>query len=207
MTPDPTPPAAAAEAPISRREVLTAISSVWWLLLLRGVLLIVLGGYALLTPGLTLEAYSWVLGVFVLADGVLALVAAVMGWGESRGWTLLRGVLGVIAGLVIVANPALFGIVTIWILVTILAVQMIIGGGLEIYVAIKERKEIEGEGWMILAGVFSILFGLLVLAAPLLAGRTLIQVIGAFAIIFGISLCVTAFRIKGLRGRLEADQP
>lgn len=191
--------------PISKREVLTAISSVWWLVLLRGVLLIVLGGYALFTPGLTLVAYSWVLGVFLLADGVLALIAGVMGWTESRGWTLLRGVLSLVAGLIIVAHPALFGVVAVMILATIIGLQLLIGGGLEIYVAIKQRKEIEGEGWMILGGVLSIIFGLLVIAAPLVAGKTMIQVLGVFAMIFGVSLCVTSFRLKGLGSRLTDD--
>lgn len=178
------------------REALGQIASLWWIPLFRGVMLIVLGGYALLTPGVTLVAYTWVLGLFVLLDGIVAILAGALGWVPSRVWTLIRGVIGVVAGLFVVAYPALVGLVAVTTLIVILAVQCIVGGVLEIVAAIRERDEIDGEWWLVAGGVLTILFGGILLAAPLLAGAVLIRTIGLFAILGGIALIIAAFRLR-----------
>jgi len=72
-------------------------------------------------------------------------------------------------------------------------------GILEIVAAIRDRKEIEGEVWLILGGALAILFGMLLLMAPLIFGVLIVQILGAYAIIFGISSIILAFRIRKLR--------
>lgn len=189
----------------TQQDVLRGVSSLWWVLLLRGVMLIAVGGYALLTPGVTLVAYVFVLGVFVLVDGVLAILAGLLGWIESRWWALIRGVIGIVAGLFVLAHPAFVGVVAVTTIVVLLAVQSIASGALEIAVAIRERKEIEGEGWLVLGGLLSIVFGGILLASPLLAGALLIQVLGAFAVVAGVTLIVAAFRLRSFGRRYETS--
>ncbi|WP_146575359.1 HdeD family acid-resistance protein [Botrimarina hoheduenensis] len=186
------------------RSVIRAITRLWWVPLLRGVMLIALGGYALLTPGITLSAYTLVLGAFVLADGVLAILAGVMGWVDSRGWTLLRGAIGIAAGLFVIAHPALVGAVAATTLVFLLAFQSIVGGGLEIITAIRERKQIEGEAWLVLGGLLSIGFGAILLSAPVLAAVLLVQVLGGFAVIAGVAMIYVAFRLRAYGVHQEA---
>ena len=187
-------------APVERpgEQALHAIRSLWWIPLIRGVMLIAIGGYALLLPGVTMTAYATILGAFVLVDGVLALVAGLMGWVESRWWMLLRGVLGVLIGLFVLAHPVLIGVVAILSLVIVLAIQSIVGGVLEIIAAVRERKEIEGEWWFILSGLLSIVFGGVLLSQPLLASALLVQILGVVAIVLGVVLIVGAFRLKSL---------
>lgn len=72
----------------------------------------------------------------------------------------------------------------------------ILSGILEIYVAIRDRREIEGEGWLILSGALAIGFGLVLLASPLAAGMLMVQFLGAFAVIAGISIVILAFRLR-----------
>lgn len=187
------------------RESLREIASLWWVFLLRGVLMVAVGGYALLTPGLTLQAYAWVLGLFVLVDGALAIVAGLLGWVESRWWALARGVLGVLAGLFVVAHPALVGVVLATTLAILLAVQSIVGGVLEILAAIRERKRIDGEWWLVLGGLLSIVFGVILLSAPILAGALLVRVLGVFAMIAGVMLIVAAFRLRSFGKRPVAS--
>ncbi len=166
---------------------------------MRGLFLIVLGLYALFNPGLTLLAWAFMIGCFLIADGVLAIVAGIAGWTESRGWTILRGVLAVIAGAFAAGHPALFGAVAAITVVLLIAAWSIIGGIFEIIVAIRERKAIQGEGWMILDGVFSILFGIVLASAPLLSGGLLIRLSGAFAILFGCVVVFSSFKLRKLR--------
>jgi uncharacterized membrane protein HdeD (DUF308 family) len=69
-------------------------------------------------------------------------------------------------------------------------------GVFEIVGAIKLRKEIDNEWWLILAGALSVLFGLFVLAAPGPGALGLIWVIGAYSIAFGILLVGLSFRLR-----------
>jgi len=190
--------------PTPRDNVADMISGIWWLMLLRGIVLIALGIYALFTPGLTLVALTQVLAIFAIIDGILAIIASAMGWVESRGWTLLRGVLGIVIGLFVFVHPIVVGAIAAMIIIYIIAFQSIFGGILEIVVAIRERKKIEGGGWLILAGVVSILFGVVLMMAPMLAAAVFIQVFGVFAIIFGVALIVQSFRLRKVGKKLAA---
>jgi uncharacterized membrane protein HdeD (DUF308 family) len=174
------------------------LSRLWWVLLLRGVVLILLGGYAALAPGMTIAALTQVLGIFAIIDGVLAIIAGILGLVESRGWTLLRGVLALLIGAFVFSHPLLVGVLAVTTIVLIIAIQAIAVGVLEIVVAIRDRQTLQGEGWLILSGVLSVVFGLLLCGVPLASGLALVRVVGFFAVAFGIALCVLAFRVRNL---------
>ena len=177
-------------------EIRQAISSLWWLVLLRGILAILFGISALFQPGMSLVVFTQVLGVFVLVDGVFAVMAGVMGWTDSRMWTIARGVLGILAGLFVFSHSIIVGAIAAITIVIVTGIQTIASGILEIYVAIKARKEIEGEGWLIFGGVLAIIFGLILVSAPLMSSLVFIRVLGAFAVLFGASVITTAIRMR-----------
>jgi len=185
--------------PPSALPVLQAVASNWWILLLRGILLVILGLYALFNPGLSLLAWALVVGCFLIADGILAIVAGIAGWAESRGWSIARGVLALLIGAFAVWHPGVFGTLAGLTVIFVLAAWSIAGGILEIIVAIRERKEIKGEGWMILNGVFSILFGVVLVLAPMLSLSLFIRLCGVFAIVFGFVCVFTAFKLRKLK--------
>ncbi|QDT02407.1 acid-resistance membrane protein [Rubripirellula lacrimiformis] len=190
-----TPPATSP----SDTPILNVIAANWWALLLRGILLIIIGLYALLNPGLTLLTWAFVVGCFLIADGILAILAGVAGWTQSRTWTILRGVLAIIAGAFAAGHPALFGAIAAMTVVLVIAGLSVVSGVLEIIVAIRERKAIEGEGWMILDGVFSVLFGVALALVPLLSASLLIRISGGFAILFGVVAIYCSIRIRSLK--------
>jgi uncharacterized membrane protein HdeD (DUF308 family) len=182
----------------------TEVASLWWLVLLRGVLLVVLGGYALASPGMTLAAFTQALGVFVLIDGVLAIVAGLLGWVKSRFWMVVRGVLGIAIGVFVIGHPVVVGAIAAAVVMIIIAVQTIVCGILEVIAAIRHRKEIRGEAWLILGGVLSVVLGALLLATPLLSSLVLIRIVGLFAIFFGLSMIWNSFRIRQVGKTLAA---
>lgn len=186
------------------QRVAEVLASVWWLPLLRGILLVLLGGFALFRPGMAVGLLTQVIGVFILLDGILAIVAGVLGQAPSRGWTLVRGVIEILVGVFVLAYPALIVAAAGTILLYVLACGVILAGVLEIAAAIRDRNEIQGEGWLILGGVLAIVFGLLVLIAPLAFGRLIVQILGIYAILSGVGLVVFAFRLRGLPKALAA---
>jgi uncharacterized membrane protein HdeD (DUF308 family) len=102
-------------------------------------------------------------------------------------------IVGLLAGLVAFASPRLTALVLLmfiagWAIVT-----------LEIWGAIQLRKEIEGEWWLILSGLLSIAFGVLLIARPGSGALALVWVIGSFAILHGCTLIALAFRLKQFR--------
>jgi len=75
-------------------------------------------------------------------------------------------------------------------------------GMLRIVAAVRLRKEIQGEWLLILNGILSVLFGVLLVALPILGLVTLVWVIGAYTLVRGVVLIALAFRLRGHRHRL-----
>lgn len=188
------------------REVATAaVSALWWYSLLRGILLLVLGAYLLIKPGLSAVAFAQVLGILLLAEGILAFAAGVMGRTESRGWTIVRGVLLALLGAFVLAQPVLVAGLAATTILYLVAFGAILGGILDVVAAIRERKEIEGEGWLVLRGLVGVAFGVLLLIAPIAFGLVIIRVLGAITLLAGIVLVILSFRIRTLRKTLKGD--
>ena len=144
-------------------------------------------------PGLSLLTLVLFYGVFALFDGGLAIGAAIMGGALSpRWWLALVGVLGIAAGAVTLMWPRITGIVLLY----FIAGWAIAAGVLEIVGAIRLRKEIEGEWWLIATGVLSVLFGVLILMFPGAGALGIAFAIGWFAIVYGALLVGLSFRLK-----------
>jgi uncharacterized membrane protein HdeD (DUF308 family) len=172
---------------------LHALAKNWWLLLLRGIAGIVFGVLAFVWPGITLLTLIIFYGAYALVDGVFAIGAAFRGGeAQSRWWLILIGVLGIAAGLLTFLWPGLTALV----LATFIGAWSLIHGIFEIVGAIKIRKEIDNEWWLILSGALSVLFGLVMLILPGAGALALVWVIGAYSIIFGALLVGFAFRLK-----------
>jgi uncharacterized membrane protein HdeD (DUF308 family) len=177
-------------------SMLTPLARNWKLLLFRALVSIAFGVMAFIWPKLTLLTLVLLFAAFALADGALALGAAIMGRTElgSRWWLLFVGVTGILAGIVAFLMPG----VTAWTFAVIVGFWSIMTGAFEIVGAIRLRKEIEGEFFLIVAGVVNILFGMVLLMVPGLGLLTLIYLVGIYAIISGVALAAFAWRIRGL---------
>lgn len=185
----------------------------WWVLLVRGILLILIGILAFINP------LTWVtfVGVYMLIDGAASLWAGISNQPpmQSRWPFIVIGILGIVAGLIVLANP----IASAFILTYVIAAWAIVIGVLEIIQAIRLREEIDNEWWLILTGALAILFGLLVffgggdvaddaagignigVVAGLFAIAT---VFGIFAIIAGVFSILLAFKVRSFGERIGA---
>ena len=167
----------------------------WWALALRGVIAILFGLAALLRPDIALGALILLFGAYALVDGVFAIVGVFRGTraGTPRWLLLLEGVVSVLAGIIAFVYPGLTAIALLY----LVAVWAIITGLAEIATAIRLRQEITGEWALILGGIFSVLFGVLLAVLPGVGILSLIWLIGAYAVVFGVLLLIVAFQVRG----------
>jgi uncharacterized membrane protein HdeD (DUF308 family) len=176
------------------RPMLHALAKSWWLVLLRGIAAILFGILAFVWPGLTLVTLVLLYGAYALVDGVFALIAAFTGGAKPvpTWWLVVVGVLGILAGALTFLWPG----ITALVLIFFIGGWAIAHGIFEIVGAIKLRKEIDNEWWLILAGALSVIFGLIVLVAPGAGALALVWVIGTYSLLFGIMLVALALRLR-----------
>src|SRR5438067_5253171 len=138
----------------------------WWLLALRGLAAVIFGVLAFAWPGATLITLVWLFGAFALVNGILSLAVAVKApKGYPRfGSLILGGLLGTLAGLLAFVMP---GITALGLLILI-AAWAIMTGVMELVAAVKLHHVIANEWLLILAGIASIAFGILLLIQPAL---------------------------------------
>jgi uncharacterized membrane protein HdeD (DUF308 family) len=175
------------------QPILPTLATNWWALLLRGIAAVLFGLAALFWPGLTLFVLIVFFGAYTLVDGIFAIVAGLRGSGSRRWLLLAEGVLGVLAGLIAFFWPGITALVLLYVIVA----WAIFTGILKVVMAIWLRREIENEWLMVLSGVLSVLFGVILAVLPGVGLLSLVWLIGIYALIFGVALIVLGFRVRG----------
>ena len=177
----------------------------WWLLALRGLAGVLFGILAFVWPAITLFVLVYLFGAFALINGICSLVLA---WYAPPGYPrfgalILGGILSIVAGLIAFFLP---GITALGLLIMIAAWAIVIGV-IEIFAAVQLRKVIRNEWPLILAGLASVGFGVVLLLYPAAGALVLVWWIGAYALVFGILLMILAFRLRRTFGSFAHAQP
>jgi uncharacterized membrane protein HdeD (DUF308 family) len=168
----------------------------WWAVLLRGLIAVALGILTFWMPAISLASLVLVFAAYMLADGVLGIIAAVRAARrhERWGWLVLEGLLDIGAGVVALAWPGL----TIIVFVALVAAWAIFSGATMTLAALRFNKR-DGRWLMGLAGVLSIAWGVLLAFAPISGALVLTLWLGAYALVFGITLIIFSFRLRKQR--------
>ena len=168
------------------------IEKSWWAFELRGLLTIMFGLIALLLPGITLGALIVVFGIYAIGEGVSMLIAA-SNRRYTRHWqiTLLIGLSGLAAGIVALVWPGLTAVS----LLAIIVAWALLTGILEVVGAIRLRKEITGEWSLVLSGIISLFFAVLLMANPAAGALAMVWMIGIYAIICGVLTMILGMRV------------
>jgi uncharacterized membrane protein HdeD (DUF308 family) len=175
----------------------------WWAVALRGGLGIALGLVLLLFPLVSLRVLVLLIGAYVLADGLLALLSGVVAAREHSRWgtLLIEGILGVGAGVVAFLWPDL----TLVMLIFLVAGWAVATGLIEIVAAVRLRKSIDGEWLLALCGGVSLALGLAMFLWPKAAAVALAWILGGYGVIFGGLLLALGLRLRRLgRGQPQA---
>ena len=147
-----------------------------WFLIVVGVVTLGVGVFFVASPHETLKVFTVIGGILLLIDGLLAIIAALVGVSESRGLLAMVGVLSVIAGVVLIKKP----FQTLLVLVVILGIWLVVVGIARFVPAFSRR---EGRGINIFVAIVDVIAGIVILSWPKPSLATL-------AVIFGIVLII-----------------
>ena len=153
----------------------------WWLLLFVGVLSVVAGIIILFKPGDSLATLAVIAGIFLLADGILEMISALMRGTQNRGLVALFGVVTAIVGVLLIRHP-IGGVAAIALLI---GIWLIAAGVIRLATAFEEY---EHRGWHALVGLLELIAGIVIVANPDIGFATLALFVGIGFILNGIGM-------------------
>jgi len=171
------------------------VKRAWWVFVVGGIAMAVFGLMAFASPGVALFVMATLFAASVLVDGVSNIVGSLQNR-EKDGWwiLLLMGLLGAAVGGYALFNPPL----SIMAFILIVAFEAMLLGALLITLGYKVRQATSREWVLYLAGVLSILFGVLVIANPVTGSRTIVYMIASWSLVIGILKVVFGLRARKL---------
>ena len=169
----------------------------WWVPVIRGIAAIVFGIIAFTHPVMAIATLVLFFGAWVLIDGIFRIFGAIKHRGSDSDWAwqLVIGLIGIIVGLLTFHAPQ----VTALALVVYIAAWALMIGASEIVMAVKLRHEIKGEWLLILMGLASIVFAVLLLWNPVAGAAAVIWLIAWYAVVLGILAIFFGFRLRSLK--------
>jgi uncharacterized membrane protein HdeD (DUF308 family) len=177
-------------AVVTSESMAREVEIAWWVILLQGICALIIGFLLITETGATIATLTILLGIYWFVLGIIDLVrmfSEPAGW----GWKLLSGIIGILAGLVLIRHPlwsaAIGTSVLVW----------IVGALGVVYGAVAIIRAIMGGGWgMALAGALSLLLGLVLLFHTAATVVVLIYTAGVMAIIGGLVGIVGAIALR-----------
>jgi uncharacterized membrane protein HdeD (DUF308 family) len=185
------------------RPIAQLLSRFWWMILLRGVLAILFGISAFVWPALTLVTLTMLFAAYAFVDGIFEVLHAIGHRKELENWglLLLEGALGIAFGVIAFMAPELTTTVGAVIVAFYIAAWAIVTGAMRIAMAVRLRKEIEGEWLLGLSGAVSIGLGLVIMVRPAVGALGLLYFVAAWAILLGALLIAFAFKARQFANR------
>jgi uncharacterized membrane protein HdeD (DUF308 family) len=166
-------------------------SDIWWVFLLEGIAALLFGLLLITQPGATLVALVVFLGFYWLMMGVLEIVRVFVDRSVAWYWSLLIGILGIIAGLIVLNHPMFAAVLLPTTIVLYLGIIGLVIGAIQIVGGFTGG----GIGSFAL-GVINVLIGLILLGAPLAAALAVPLVFGVLLLVEGAALIIWAFRVR-----------
>lgn len=142
-----------------------SISSNWWAFIIKGFLALIFSVLAFIMPVTAILALAIVFGALALADGIFGIIASVrkIRKGKRWGWLIFSAIISILAGIAVIVSPLIATVVIASFLWASISFWSIFVGISEIITALRLRKEIKGELWMIFSGLFSVILGAIIL--------------------------------------------
>jgi len=169
----------------------------WWLVLIEGILLGLIGLFLIFSPYGTLFSIFWVLGLYWLIKGIIDLVSLI--WDRTMwGWKIVAGILGIVAGYIVLQHP-----ITSTVVLSVTAVWLLALIGLFLGISALIRG-LKGAGWgTTILGIVIIILAIVLMFHSAVAATILPWVLGFFAIAGGIIAIFQSFQLRSVEHTIE----
>jgi uncharacterized membrane protein HdeD (DUF308 family) len=178
-----------------RRAVVSTIHEHWVLFLVEGIILLVLGAAAIIVPVIATLAFTLFIGWLFLISGVVGLITTFwMRNAPGFWWSLLSGVVGIAAGIVLILWP-ISGTVS---LTLVLIAFFVVEGIATLMYAFEHRVQLSGRwGWMLASGIVDlILAGIIFAGLPETATWALGLLVGINLLFGGTAMIAMALAAR-----------
>jgi uncharacterized membrane protein HdeD (DUF308 family) len=174
----------------------------WWLLLIKGIILIVLSFFVFARPISALVGLALYIGISLMATGI-ALIAVALSNRKSNdqwGWKLTEGIVDILFAFILLSNPA----VTASVFPFVVGFWMIFYGVMLFAGSFTSKKEGDGNWWIsLIGGLLTVIFGYMIMS-DLFTGMIAITFwIGSGFMLFGLINISIAFRMKKLNSSMS----
>ena len=164
----------------------------WWIVLVEGIFALIFGIFLITAPGATSVFLVTVLGFYWLIRGIFSIIEIfIPNTGTHWGWLLFMGIIGIIAGMVVLRHPLYATVFVGTFLIIFLAVDALIMGIMGLI------RAVTGAGWGPgIMGVLTIIIAIFLFANVFGAVLALPLILGAILIVGGIVAIFFSFRVR-----------
>jgi uncharacterized membrane protein HdeD (DUF308 family) len=169
----------------------------WWLILIKGIILIVLSFFIFSHPVSALVGLALYIGITLMATGLLLIVTALSNKkaNEQWGWKLTEGILDVLFAVILLSNPA----VTATVFPFLVGFWMIFYGIMLFTGSFSAKRAGDGSWWInLVGGILTVIFGYFIMTNILTGAIAITFWIGTGFLLFGLVNISVALRIKKL---------
>src|SRR4030081_686042 len=186
----------------AEQNIAQLLAQNWWAFAIRGVLGLIFGLIPIFQPGVTMLSLVLVFSAYAFVDGAFAIIAAgrAMRQHERWGFLLLEGIVNIIAAVIAFLWPG----ITVVSFVFLVGTWAILSGGLMLSAALRLQLD-HGRWWLAVGGLASVIYGVLLIAAPFIGALVLTWWLGAYAIVFGFALIAVAIKLHARQREQARD--
>ncbi|MFA6645534.1 MAG: DUF308 domain-containing protein [Sphaerochaetaceae bacterium] len=179
----------------------------WILQFLIGIVLIVLGIFILIRPDMFKQVFVITLGVVAIITGISSLATMnKYSFGRfNRGSTLVKGILGIIIGVLAVILPLAMAEVAWKVIIYILAAQMAISAVVMLLDAVAVRSAGFSPVYLVVEGLVSLVLAIVLFLAPSSIADILVTVLGVTVIVVGLTFGLLALASKKKGGGITVE--
>lgn len=174
-------------------------------LVVRGVVAILFGIFALVWPSITLHVILILFALYALVAGAAAAITAVVDRQDNDAWPLglIFGTIAVLIGIYLLARPGLTALVILY----LIALYAIVVGVIDVVSGVALRRSMRGEWVLVIVGILSLLLGLYLFANPGVGVLSLVWLIAVYALVTGVFWLVAAASHDTARRRVGRARP
>jgi len=169
-------------------------TGVWSALVWRGIAAILFGIMILVWPAISVVAFLRLIGIFAIIGGILVIIQEMR---TKGGWPLLlEGIMSIIVGILVISMPGMSAVV----ITLLIGFWMLFIGIFQIINVIQFYKVLPNPGkWLIiLNGIVSLIFGIVIVSRPLMGVLLVASLIGVYVLLFGVISLFSGFYIHSL---------